>query len=552
MKDTTDTNPTSSGSGTTTSSCIDWNEKENSTMHQPQQLNDIQQVFCSDWKERLQQCGVVEYQRRRQIAHDEEQEEFEFENDRDDEFHQNHPNTNNSNTSKNTNNIIDVITSQTPIVVTSIAKTESSDTKIQQHWKNKKSYTSMTQYYFQLYQLENELQQQQQLLLQQQQQEQPILDSFYTSTINEELKQCQTMIHNIRIRSCNEDNNTNHEKNKKNGHIVPFLFYKYRQFIYNQQKNSSNSNNNPHSHSSRNANTTIVDNNNDNNSSSTIIVQQRLQRQQISSASSSTIENLTHAWIVVHETGTVHIHHQNHQQQQQQSSNDHLTISETTSTMMILGQMIVLQNLMHCTIQLHGQYKGLHIVNVQHTNIEIHYNNSNDHNTPISGAIHITDCQYSTIKVSNLNSETNADKNMNPSLPISISPSIAQQLRIHNSHYIQCYNVQTMIDGSIILEDCDNITFHVVVFMSFVSDWTTTSPTTTTTTTSTIVERLQQRIIKDFNWLRNGIPSPNYTIKCDTVPVNVDNTTCSSISYMYPSSCFTEEQQSYDSNDEEI
>jgi hypothetical protein len=79
----------------------------------------------------------------------------------------------------------------------------------------------------------------------------------------------------------------------------------------------------------------------------------------------------------------------------------------------------------------------------------------------------------------------------------------AQQLRLHHSHHIDCYNIH--IHAGTILEDCHHVTFHV--------------PSTTTDPNEFRMN------IQDFNWLKNGIPSPNFTIQMYNAPMNITTTT---------------------------
>jgi Tubulin binding cofactor C len=99
-------------------------------------------------------------------------------------------------------------------------------------------------------------------------------------------------------------------------------------------------------------------------------------------------------------------------------------------------------------------------VNVIHTSLDVYH--------PVVGAIHVTECQEVTF----------------------MDGIQAQQLRLHHSKDIHCYN--SHIHAGTILEDCQHVTFHVP---------STTNPAE------------YRNNIKDFNWLRNGIPSPNFSIQ---------------------------------------
>jgi hypothetical protein len=83
---------------------------------------------------------------------------------------------------------------------------------------------------------------------------------------------------------------------------------------------------------------------------------------------------------------------------------------------------------------------------------------------PIEGAIHITGCDHLELTAS------------------------CHQLRLHESKNLRCH---VQVGSGPILEDCTEIVF----FASSDSDLV--------------------RDTKDFNWLRNGVPSPNYFIVDD-------------------------------------
>ena len=105
-----------------------------------------------------------------------------------------------------------------------------------------------------------------------------------------------------------------------------------------------------------------------------------------------------------------------------------------------------------------GNYKSIYFVNIVNTKIDVGH--------PVMGAVHVTDCQH-----------------------VSFMQSLqTQQLRLHNSRHIHCYDAT--INAGTILEDCKNIVFYHV-------------PSSTDVRNS----------IKDFNWLHNGIVSPNYSIQ---------------------------------------
>ena len=113
-------------------------------------------------------------------------------------------------------------------------------------------------------------------------------------------------------------------------------------------------------------------------------------------------------------------------------------------------------------------------MNVNHTSIKIHH--------PVLGAIHVTECQNVTF----------------------MDGIQAQQLRLHQSQDLHCDNIH--IHAGTILEDCQRITFHV--------------PSSSSSSTTTNLSELRKNI-KDFNWLKNGIASPNFSIQI----YNATNTT---------------------------
>lgn len=95
----------------------------------------------------------------------------------------------------------------------------------------------------------------------------------------------------------------------------------------------------------------------------------------------------------------------------------------------------------------------MHIQNV--TNCVIHITNT------IDGAIHVTACQEMILNAT------------------------CHQLRMHESTHLECH---VMVGSGPILEDCTDIIFFACQESDLVYD------------------------AKDFNWLRNGVPSPNFRI----------------------------------------
>ena len=94
--------------------------------------------------------------------------------------------------------------------------------------------------------------------------------------------------------------------------------------------------------------------------------------------------------------------------------------------------------------------QALHIVESSHLAICVR--------EPIQSAVHITSCQHVQLT------------------------AVAQQLRLHESTDLTC---RVQLHAGAILEDCTRVEFFV--------------------------EKETDVDVKDFNWLRTGIPSPNFT-----------------------------------------
>jgi hypothetical protein len=150
---------------------------------------------------------------------------------------------------------------------------------------------------------------------------------------------------------------------------------------------------------------------------------------------------------------------------------------------------VVVRNVAHSLFDLQGlQYPSVHAVRVQHSTLTL------QHGVP-RGAIHVTDCHHMTLRVHG---------------PI-------QQLRMHESSHVDVHFVPrrnadddndaasiahavVAVTGGIILEGCSAVTFHVRVAPS------SSSPNAATTTRNTLD-------VKDFSFLKRGVPSPNYTVQ---------------------------------------
>lgn len=100
-----------------------------------------------------------------------------------------------------------------------------------------------------------------------------------------------------------------------------------------------------------------------------------------------------------------------------------------------------------------GFYQSIHLMSIHDSSILIP--------NSIDGAIHVTDCHDLTLR------------------------STCQQLRLHGSIGLDCH---VLFKGGAILEDCSRITF-----------W----------------KRRDVPVgdIRDFNWLKSGIPSPNFVVE---------------------------------------
>lgn len=100
-----------------------------------------------------------------------------------------------------------------------------------------------------------------------------------------------------------------------------------------------------------------------------------------------------------------------------------------------------------------GLYQTIHLMSIHDSSILIA--------NSIDGAIHVTDCHNMALR------------------------STCQQLRLHGSTGLDCH---VLFKGGAILEDCTRIAFWKQRDVS-VGD------------------------IRDFDWLKNGIPSPNFVVE---------------------------------------
>jgi len=115
---------------------------------------------------------------------------------------------------------------------------------------------------------------------------------------------------------------------------------------------------------------------------------------------------------------------------------------------------LTIRDLQGCHVSLHAPHKALHIINVADSTIQLETN--------IEGAIHITACRE-----------------------MELHHGHCHQLRIHESHDLR---ISVKTQSGPILEDSCSIQF--------------------------VVHPLDQtsRDVKDFSWLRSGLPSPNFTV----------------------------------------
>lgn len=96
----------------------------------------------------------------------------------------------------------------------------------------------------------------------------------------------------------------------------------------------------------------------------------------------------------------------------------------------------------------------------------------------IAGAMHVTKCYG-----------------------VNISCQSFHQLRIHESSDLRLSIGDAASSGGVILEECTNLTFLIE------------SRHATPTSSDVASDETQLLEVKDFNWLRNGIPSPNFDIE---------------------------------------
>lgn len=112
----------------------------------------------------------------------------------------------------------------------------------------------------------------------------------------------------------------------------------------------------------------------------------------------------------------------------------------------------------------HGNFKALHIQNVSFSTIHVVQ--------AIEGALHMTTCHDVELE------------------------ACSHQLRIHTSTALK---IHAKVQSGPILEDCHDVTFYATCKDDVVYD------------------------TKDFCWLRNGVPSPNFCITLEEKEQNSGN-----------------------------
>ncbi|GKY92561.1 hypothetical protein MPSEU_000226300 [Mayamaea pseudoterrestris] len=162
----------------------------------------------------------------------------------------------------------------------------------------------------------------------------------------------------------------------------------------------------------------------------------------------STIRDLDQVSIQVEKDGTMRI----------QSTIASENAATAVTTLNLVGA-VVLRDISHSTIELHGSYPSIHMINVNNSSIHV--------NQFIAGAVHVTSCHHTRLSFK------------------------SQQLRLHESTNMSCYTC-----AATILEDCRHIHFY----------YETTGATPD---------------VKDFSFLKDCIQSPNFDVHCIEVGDNV-------------------------------
>jgi hypothetical protein len=142
------------------------------------------------------------------------------------------------------------------------------------------------------------------------------------------------------------------------------------------------------------------------------------------------------------------------------------------STSIPTGIPVHLWNLTSCTVKIQcEQVPALYLIGVNNSTLIVSSN--------VSSAVHITDCHQTTIRME----------------------KTAQQMRIHKSDQLSIHVFQPWTNGAIIMEDSNSVNFEVNV--------NTSDPNLSCRGHSCDDVVLD---VKDFNWLRGNIPSPNFIV----------------------------------------
>jgi predicted nucleic acid-binding Zn-ribbon protein len=201
-----------------------------------------------------------------------------------------------------------------------------------------------------------------------------------------------------------------------------------------------------------------------------------------STGGSSCIENMSHVTIVIAQDGAVHVEPKKATgvRPTMSTGTPEKCSSQDTATKrpekVDVETALLIRNLDHCEVTIHAALPTLHILDISYTAIHVL--------GTVASSVHLTKAfQQSSLCLKH----------------------VAQQLRMHQVLQFTVYlalpntlnTTKTWNKGSIILEDSKQVTF---VVPSEDED------------PSTTLQDWQQNIVKDFGWLRAGLPSPNFTV----------------------------------------
>jgi len=232
------------------------------------------------------------------------------------------------------------------------------------------------------------------------------------------------------------------------------------------------------------------------------------------------------------------------------TENDEIDITEQREPICIVpeGTTLLLRNLRDCHVVIHLPLPAVHFVGIEDTEI-IFYNKSKDcsktHDNDSSEDLSHT----ATTSTSTIEKNTSANANANTTIHMTDCrgrsslqlETSAQQLRIHQSiglrvkmmnesvakmitrsHHPALASMTTMPScdwkpGTIILEASKGIVFSVPPLAEATpanqSQQERDQEVSAITTTATTKTYWHQVIVKDFQWLRKGIASPNFQIE---------------------------------------